>query len=384
VPARDLVFGIVAFDPRVGCGTACSAHRDGVRRWANSVRRHTSAASTELALFTGHGKGNIAATPAMERALRDADVRIIEGDFRDARDRVAHGERANYMWCVVRNRWSVIRDYLRSHAHRFRHVLMCDVRDAIVQSDPFAWAPRGRAAARAFDLRRTIVFSGEGSGSVKVLSQSKKGAPRTLSCMGNTPLSEKERKQRLLSTDPLNAGVTIGGAHAFANCSAALATLLAEVTTPACLAVKDCTDQGVYNVLAYARWESLLPHTSQLLVPMEGGVLSYTLGHKKGAPRVDSDGHVRDDDGHVPPLVHQFAKGAAGRALKRNTRFTQLLHELLRDGGSPTPARQPATEQRVQRERRTCDQCLMADGSDAEGQRLVTFCARHCSLTRRT
>ena len=39
----------------------------------------------------------------------------------------------------------------------------------------------------------------------------------------------------------------IGGARAFLNFSAALASLIARVTTSECLAVKDCTDQGAHR-----------------------------------------------------------------------------------------------------------------------------------------
>ena len=236
---RDLVFGVVAFDPHAGCGTTCLAHRDGVHRWANSIRRCTNAGSTEVALFTGVGRGSIAAFPATARALRQSNVRTIEGDFRDAPTRVAHSDRAKYVWCVVRNRWFVIRDYLRAHAHEYRHVLMTDVRDAVVQADPFSWAPRDVMDARRFDLHCTVVLSGEGSGSVQVLAQSAKGVPRTLGCAGSAPLRDSDRRM-LLTTDPLNAGVTLGGASAFLNFSAALSQVIAEVTTPACLAIKVC------------------------------------------------------------------------------------------------------------------------------------------------
>ena len=317
---RDLVFGVVAFDPRVGCAASCAAHRDGVRRWSASVRRHTVATRTDVALFTGTGRGSIAADGATARVLRRANVRTIEGDFRDSPARVAHSDGNKYMWCVVRNRWFVLRDYLRAHVQEYRYVLMTDVRDAILQADPFAWAPRGAADAANFELRRSIVLSGEGSGSVKVLAQSPKGKARTLGCAGEPALDEAARTM-LLATDPLNAGVTLGGAGAFLNFSAAMSDVISRVTTHACLAIKDCTDQGLYNLLVYTRWQRMLPHTTRLLVPMEGGALSYTLGHKKGKVVVGSDGRVRDDTrAYVPPVVHQFAKGRAGKALQR-TRF---------------------------------------------------------------
>lgn len=366
---RDLVFGVVAFDPRIGCGTACSAHREGVRRWAASVRRYTDAATTEVALFTGPGRGNIAADHGTARVLRDADVRTIEGDFRDSPERVAHTDGRRYMWCVVRNRWFVLRDFLRAHAHEYRHVLMTDVRDAVVQANPFAWTPRSGTAA--FDLRRTIVLSGEGSGSVMVLAQSPKGKARTLGCAG-TPALDASAQQRLLATDPLNAGVTLGGVHAFLNFSAALADVIHRVTTASCLDVKDCTDQGLYNLLVYQFWKAHLPHTRRHIVPMEGGALSYTLGHKKGRVSVDSDGHVRDDTKrYVPPVVHQFGKGRAGKALQR-TKFAGFLTSL-RDGG--------ASAEPVQERSLACHQCLMFDGTASGSAALAAFCARRCSLT---
>ena len=52
------------------------------------------------------------------------------------------------MWCVVRNRWFVIREFLREHAPEFRSILMTDIRDALLQADPFARRPSGHAADR--------------------------------------------------------------------------------------------------------------------------------------------------------------------------------------------------------------------------------------------
>ena len=88
-------------------------------------------------------------------------------------DRVAHKERARYVRCVMRNRWFVIRDHLRMHAHRYRFILMADVRDVLFQANPFAWAPHIDAVSgegsvsgldRPFDLHRSVILSGEGSG----------------------------------------------------------------------------------------------------------------------------------------------------------------------------------------------------------------------------
>ena len=75
----DFIFGIVAFDPRVGCVANCAAHREGVRRWSTSIRRHTRAASVDVALFTGEGRGSIAASAATAHVLRRAEVRVDLG-----------------------------------------------------------------------------------------------------------------------------------------------------------------------------------------------------------------------------------------------------------------------------------------------------------------
>ena len=334
---RNLVFGVVAFDPKTGCGAAClrDNYGESVRRWAHSVRRHTDAAQTDVAIFTGAGRGSIThGDAALASALRAANVRTIEGDFRDNAQRVAHGDASRYVWCVVRNRWSVIRDYLQAHASAYRSVLMSDVRDAVVQADPFAWRPRGPAAAGVdfeVDFRsagwhqRAVVFSGEGSGSVRTLRASKKGAPRTLQCARDASAAQRAM---LLDTDPLNAGVTLGGAAAFLNFSTALAALVARVSTTQCLSVKDCTDQGLYNLLVYAHWGAYLPHTTRVVLPIERA-LSYTLGHKKRHVAVDAAGRVRNAHGELPPVVHQFAKGAAGKALTRAPAFGERLRGLL-------------------------------------------------------
>ena len=136
----------------------------------------------------------------------------------------------------------------------------------------------------------------------------------------------------------------------------------------------------MYNLLVYLRWGEYLPHTRRLVVPMEGGVLSYTLGHKSAhRVAVDRDGRLLDDTrDYVPPVVHQFGKGAAGKAL-RKTRFAAFVQSLLDDtraGAAGGRARR--TDEATLAVR--CQQCLMADGSEAS-QRLANFCARRCSLT---
>ena len=43
--------------------------------------------------------------------------------------------------CVMRNRWFVIAEYLQRHSWRYRHVLMSDTKDAVLQADPVALTP---------------------------------------------------------------------------------------------------------------------------------------------------------------------------------------------------------------------------------------------------
>ena len=328
---NDFVFGVLALDPKRGCDASCikAGFPESISRWARSVRKHTVAATTDIAIFTGEGRGSIGNLPhgihtqlELDSVLRDTRVRILHGDFADNDSRVAHSDASRFMHCVVRNRWFVIRDYLRKHGHKYRSVLMMDIRDALVQADPFAWTPH--AHRDAFSLHDAIVFSGEGSGSVRTLRQSRKGVPRTLQCARD---AREEQKRRLLDTDPLNAGVTLGGASAFLNFSTALSALIARVTTPRCLDVKDCTDQGLYNLLVYTHWDAYLPYTRRIILPIERAP-SYTLGHRKGDLHVDADGRIRNDVGQLPPVVHQFAKGSAGKALRRDVRFTAFLSNL--------------------------------------------------------
>ena len=118
-----------------------------------------------------------------------------------------------------------------------------------------------------------------------------------------------------------------GGASAFLNFSTALSALIARVTTPRCLDVQDCTDQGLYNLLVYTHWDAYLPYTRRIILPIERAP-SYTLGHRKGDLHVDADGRIRNDVGQLPPVVHQFAKGSAGKALRRDVRFTAFLSNL--------------------------------------------------------
>jgi hypothetical protein len=307
----DLIFGVVAFNGRVDR----QPYHVGLRRWVQSVRDHTDEAHSELVIFTGSGEGSLMADRKMAHYLRSASVGIEEFDYRDNPTRVAHTEPRRHVWCVMRNRWFAISRFLEPRGGHYRYVLMSDTRDALLQADPFAWAPALRGSGPVLD-ERTVIFSGEGSGKVSTLRQSKKGVPRTLNCARDT--SEPERAA-LLNTEPLNAGVTVGGAAAFANFSRAMTHVIRHVTTLTCLDVKDCTDQGLYNLLVYVYWQRYLPHARKLILPMEQA-LSYTLGHKRKCCKVDESGRLLNDEDRVPPVVHQFAKGMAGRSLPR-TRF---------------------------------------------------------------
>jgi hypothetical protein len=325
----DLVFGVVAFDPAQCDKGACerTPYVEGVRRWVRSVRMHTDAANTEVTLLTAPGSGSIGADRDFAAWLGRQHVELIEADFRDTASRVAHGERRRFIWCVVRNRWSVIAQVLARRAGQYRYVLMSDTRDAVVQADPFA-------PARAALLDGAVVFSGEGSGRVRTLAQSRKGLPRTLRCARDATAAQRAM---LRNTEPLNAGVTLADAAAFLNFSRALASLIARVTTAECLEVKACTDQGLYNVLVYTEWEARLPHTKRVLLPMERA-LSYTLGHRPTAPPRDDSGRLLNGAGELPSVVHQYGKGAAGKALRR-TSFARKFLEGLREEGPSTKMR---------------------------------------------
>ncbi|KAL3918315.1 MAG: hypothetical protein SGPRY_006060 [Prymnesium sp.] len=306
----DLIFGVIAFQPRV---RSRAPYHEGVRRWVHSVRTHTSEARTHLLLFTGRGEGSIASDAAIARYLQEAGVSLVQADYQDHPSRVAHSDASQFVWCVVRNRWFVIARYLAPRVGEYRYVLMCDTKDVILQAPPFEWGALTGGSHKGEWLRRAVVFSGEGSGRVRTLQQSKKGLPRTMMCAHGASATQR---QALLHTEPLNAGVTLGGAEAFLNFSLGMMRVIRRVTSKECIAVKDCTDQGLYNLLVYLYWGSELPHTRKLVLSMERAP-SYTLGHKQPCCTVDSAGRVLNDARMVPPIVHQFAKGLAGRVLPR-------------------------------------------------------------------
>lgn len=312
----DLIFGVVAFNPAVT--QVRTPYLEGVHRWIRSVRKHTVESQTELVLFTGRGKGSIERDESAAKWIRELNVHVVEDDFYDDYSRVEHGDSKRFVWCVMRNRWFVISKFLAPRILRYRYVLMSDTRDVLVQGPPFEWSasPFGTASRSSRLLDGAVVFSGEGSGKVRTLRQSKKGLPRTLKCARGITATER---RAMLDTEPLNAGVTLGTATAFLNFSWAMTRIIKQTTTVGCLEIKDCTDQGLYNLLVYLYWVQELPHTRKVVLPLEKAP-SYTLGHKQPCCHVDSAGRVLNDAGEAPPIVHQFAKGLAGRQLPR-TRF---------------------------------------------------------------
>ena len=194
----DLVFGVLAHNPACGGTLDCAQLRtrmqEGLHMWVRSVRAHTDAAHTEVMLFTGRGNGSLLAHAPTAAWLRERSVRVLEADYADSDARVAHRDRKLHVWCVNRNRWFVIRDFLQTRASRYRFVLMSDTRDAVLQADPFGL----RTPSGGLLLDRAMVFSGEGAGAVRTLRQSKKGMPRTLRCARG--VSEAGRA-RLLDTE---------------------------------------------------------------------------------------------------------------------------------------------------------------------------------------
>ena len=140
---------------------------------------HTDAAQTEIVIFSGRGQGSLLADAKLSAWLRAKGVQVVEADYADSSERVSHGDPAlRFVWCVMRNRWFVIASYLEARVDRYRFVLMTDIRDAIVQADPFAHDSSGAASLRS----GAMVFSGEGTGKVMTLRQSRKGAQRTIGC----------------------------------------------------------------------------------------------------------------------------------------------------------------------------------------------------------
>ena len=114
--------------------------------------------------------------------------------------------------------------------------------------------------------------------------------------------------------------MTLGGAAAFRNFSRAMAAVIQRTTSAACVGIKDCTDQGLYNLLVYQYWGEYLPHARRVLLPTERA-LSYTLGHVTPCCRVAPDGTVLAKSGEAPPILHQFTKAEAGRKLLSDARF---------------------------------------------------------------
>ena len=118
------------------------------------------------------------------------------------------------------------------------------------------------------------------------------------------------------------------------------------VTTLSCLKIKDCTDQGLYNLLVYWRWEHYLPHTKRLIVPMEGGVLSYTLGHLKGN-RLSMRMAACATKPELSAARHtSVCKGCRREGARRNQAFSKLLEGLLTRRRAPLAAAAAVTARR--------------------------------------
>ena len=97
-PLVDLIFGVVAFNPRGCSGKSCDRqpYHVGLRRWVRSVRAHTNEAQTELMVLTGRGRGSLTTDSKMATFLRSARVGIEEHDYEDDITRVSHIERSRY------------------------------------------------------------------------------------------------------------------------------------------------------------------------------------------------------------------------------------------------------------------------------------------------
>ena len=340
--ATDLVIGVLVSNPD-GCyrgggtnGSSCDMRPvfDGALRWAYSVRRHT-APDTQIVLLTE--RSSFKAVQSFARRLEaQLGVQLVQGDFMDNAERVEHDGTggSRFVWCPMRNRWFVIRDFLRqrmiSRQPEYRHVLMSDVRDVIVQRDPFA---------NASLLAGTVIFSGEG----RTLRHSRKGLPRTVTCARELG-ADPDTLKWLQTTEPMNAGVTLAGGRAYRQFVEAFTLLLTKVTTPPCLAVRDCTDQGPYNLLAHWLWNASehLAHTRRLLLPIERA-LSYTVSKVRGCCRLDeASGRVLNGEGVAPALIHQYSLGSSAKALSLSSRFGEA-HLRLPDGVSTSHALPRAT-----------------------------------------
>ena len=115
----------------------------------------------------------------------------------------------------------------------------------------------------------------------------------------------------------------LGGAAAFRNFSRAMAADPAD-DVGGVRQIKDCTDQGLYNLLVYQYWASTC--TRGVLLPIERA-LSYTLGHVTPCRRVAPDGTVLAEwrGAADPPSVHQGGGGpqaAERRALPQAVHWT--------------------------------------------------------------
>ena len=68
------------------------------------------------------GKGSLAYDAKQAAWLSEHNVRLVEGDYADSGARVAHADAAAHVWCVMRNRWFVIAEWMARHAAQYRYV----------------------------------------------------------------------------------------------------------------------------------------------------------------------------------------------------------------------------------------------------------------------
>ncbi|MFH1915475.1 MAG: hypothetical protein ABIK45_14530 [Pseudomonadota bacterium] len=179
-------------------------------------------------------------------------------------------------------RYFLYRDYLLASADRHRRILLTDVRDVVFQADPFgaAWAKGLNCVLE--DPRATIGGCPHNSRWVRrhlgedMLTSV---ADRPVSCSG-TLLADHDAMLGYLDAMtrrlvPFTPGERMAG-----------------------------YDQGVHNVLVHTgALEKLTLHDNH------GPVL--TLAATEGEPVVDAQGCVRNAQGRIPAMVHQYDRKPA-------------------------------------------------------------------------
>ena len=174
-------------------------------------------------------------------------------------------------------RYFLYLDYLKASNHRFRRILITDVRDVVFQLDPFKYPwPDGINCALE-DKRMTI-------------GKCPYNAHWIREHLGSKALAEVENK-------PISCSGTTMADHD------SMLTYLKTLTA----GLIPCTpgkhmagyDQGVHNHLA---------HTGQLpgLTFHDNSGPIMTLGHVRGNPVTDTDGLVLNTAGVRAHIVHQY------------------------------------------------------------------------------